>query len=64
MNTLLNVEHLKTYFWTHKGGRRANDDVNLQVCEKEVVAIVGESGCGKSTAACLSSIDQASRENR
>jgi peptide/nickel transport system ATP-binding protein len=52
MLTLLNVEHLKTYFWTHQGAVvRANDNISFQVCEKEVVAIVGESGCGKSTTA-------------
>ena len=52
MKPLMTVAHLKTYFQTDEGGFvRANDDVNLEVCEGEFVAVVGESGCGKSTVA-------------
>lgn len=51
-DTLLNIEHLKTYFLTYKNAVvKANDDVSLRVSEREVVAVVGESGCGKSTVA-------------
>jgi oligopeptide/dipeptide ABC transporter ATP-binding protein len=52
MKPLLTVAHLKTYFETDDGAFvRANDDVSLGVCEGELVAVVGESGCGKSTVA-------------
>lgn len=52
MKPLLTVAHLKTYFETDDGAFvRANDDVSFGVCEGEVVAVVGESGCGKSTVA-------------
>ncbi len=48
---LLEVQDLKTYFKT-KGGRvRAVDGVNFAVKPGEKVAIVGESGCGKSVTA-------------
>jgi len=52
MKPLLTVENLKTYFETDEGAFvRANDGVRLSVCAGELVAIVGESGCGKSTVA-------------
>lgn len=45
---LLDVQHLKQYF----GGRRgvkAVDDVSFQIHKGEVLGVVGESGCGKTT---------------
>ncbi len=45
---LLDVRHLKTSFFTNSGEVKAVDDVSYFVNEREVVAIVGESGCGKS----------------
>ncbi len=49
---LLEVKHLKKYF-PLKGSRaaylKAVDDVSFTVNEGEVLGIVGESGCGKST---------------
>jgi oligopeptide/dipeptide ABC transporter ATP-binding protein len=45
---LLCVKHLKTSFFTNNGEVKAVDDVSYHVNEKEVIAIVGESGCGKS----------------
>jgi len=39
---------LKTYFYTDFGLVKAVDGVNYEINEKEIVGIVGESGCGKS----------------
>lgn len=44
---LLQVQNLKTYFFTSRGTVKAVDDVSFQVGEGESLAIVGESGCGK-----------------
>jgi oligopeptide/dipeptide ABC transporter ATP-binding protein len=45
---LLEVRHLRTSFFTERGEIKAVDDVSYHVDEGEIVAIVGESGCGKS----------------
>src|SRR3954451_16262406 len=45
---LLEVEDLRTYFFTRDGIVRAVDGVSLHVAEGETLAVVGESGCGKS----------------
>jgi len=45
---LLEVKGLKTYFFTRDGVVRAVDDVSFSVERGETLAIVGESGCGKS----------------
>ena len=45
---LLEVKHLKTSFFTPEGEVKAVDDVSYHVNKGEVIAIVGESGCGKS----------------
>ena len=45
---LLEVEDLRTYFFTRDGVVRAVDGVSLHVAEGETLAVVGESGCGKS----------------
>jgi oligopeptide/dipeptide ABC transporter ATP-binding protein len=49
--TLLQIDNLKTFFYSRRGLARAVDGVSLQVDEGEVVGIVGESGCGKSVLA-------------
>src|ERR1700716_3717986 len=45
---LLEVKGLKTYFFTRDGVVRAVDGVSFSVERGETLAIVGESGCGKS----------------
>jgi len=46
--TLLQVRNLKTYFNTMNGVVKAVDGVSYHVEEREIVGLVGESGCGKS----------------
>lgn len=47
-NVLLEVKHLKTSFFTPHGEVKAVDDVSYYINRGEVIAVVGESGCGKS----------------
>jgi oligopeptide/dipeptide ABC transporter ATP-binding protein len=49
--TLLQVEDLKTYFHTKEGIVKAVDGVSFSLDEGEAIALVGESGCGKTTTA-------------
>ena len=48
---LLRVEKLGVTFFTPRGTVRAVRDASLEVYRGEVVGVVGESGCGKSTTA-------------
>ncbi len=48
---ILEVQGLKTYFYTQGGVVRAVDGVSFDVRQGETVALVGESGCGKSVSA-------------
>ena len=48
MNELLKTEHLSVSFFTDAGEVEAVRDVSFTVRKGEVLAIVGESGCGKS----------------
>src|SRR4029077_11845677 len=48
---LLEVEELHTYFFLRGGILKAVDGVSFSLKEHETLAIVGESGCGKSMTA-------------
>jgi peptide/nickel transport system ATP-binding protein len=48
---LLEVQNLQTHFRTPDGVNRAVDGVSFEVGEGETLAVVGESGCGKSVTA-------------
>lgn len=57
-NILLEVKHLKKYFpiqrgflWKTVGYVKAVDDISFYIKEGEILALVGESGCGKTTTA-------------
>ena len=51
MAPLLEVRNLKTYFYTQDGVVKAVDDVSYDVNRGETIALVGESGCGKTVSA-------------
>lgn len=48
---VLEVKNLKTVFFTNSGLFKAVDDLSFSVKRGETLAIVGESGCGKSVTA-------------
>lgn len=48
---ILDVSNLRVYFHTKKGDSKAVDGNNFSMYENETLAIVGESGCGKSVTA-------------
>jgi peptide/nickel transport system ATP-binding protein len=48
---VLEVKALKTYFFTRSGAVKAVDGVSFALARGETLAIVGESGCGKSVTA-------------
>jgi len=50
-STVLEVQDLKTYFQTEEGEVRAVQGVTFSVPRGKTVALVGESGCGKSVTA-------------
>src|SRR5258708_40352269 len=48
---LLEIRNLKTWFRTDDGMVQAVDGVNLSIDRGETLAVVGESGCGKTVTA-------------
>ena len=51
MAALLEIRNLRTSFFTDEGEAKAVDNVSYDIQEGEFVALVGESGCGKSVSA-------------
>ena len=51
MSTILRVEQLKTWFDTPEGKVRAVDGIDFDIRRGETLALLGESGCGKSISA-------------
>jgi nitrate/nitrite transport system ATP-binding protein len=49
MTAYLDLQHIDMTFSTSKGDFNALRDVNLQVKQGEFIALIGHSGCGKST---------------
>ncbi len=47
-NPRLSVQNLKTYYLLDEGLLKAVDNVSFELNKKEVIGIIGESGCGKS----------------
>jgi oligopeptide/dipeptide ABC transporter ATP-binding protein len=48
---LLEVKNLRTSFFLDNGELKAVDDISFSIEEKQTLAIVGESGCGKTVVA-------------
>ncbi|MFO7765930.1 MAG: ABC transporter ATP-binding protein [Pelovirga sp.] len=51
MPSRLSVDNLKSYFFTRSGLLKAVDGVSFHIDQGETLALVGESGCGKSMTA-------------
>ena len=51
MTDVLEIQNLKTYFFTNDGIVKAVDDVSFSVQRGKTLGLVGESGCGKSVTA-------------
>jgi len=48
---ILDIQDLRTYFFTYEGVAKAVDGVSYQLAKGEPLGVVGESGCGKSVTA-------------
>lgn len=51
MENVLTVENLSTHFTTEKGTAKAVENVSFSVKKGEMLGLIGESGCGKTTVA-------------
>ena len=43
---MLDIQNLRTYFYTSRGVAKAVDDVSLSLHKGEFLGLVGVSGCG------------------
>ena len=50
-HNLLSIKNLSTYFYTEQGLVKAVQDVSFDIPKGKTLAVVGESGCGKSVTA-------------
>ncbi len=50
-HNVLEINELSVHYMTPRGAVKAANDVNLYVKQGEIVGLVGESGCGKTTVA-------------
>ncbi len=48
-NIALKIENLRVYYKVYKGVLKVLDGINIEVMKGERVALVGETGCGKTT---------------
>jgi len=48
---VLEIEDLKTYFYTEEGVVKALEKISLEIKKGEVLGLVGETGCGKTVTA-------------
>jgi ABC-type dipeptide/oligopeptide/nickel transport system ATPase component len=48
---VVDIQHLRTYFYVRGQIARAVDDVSLTIPSGQTLGLVGESGCGKSVTA-------------
>ena len=58
---ILAVKHLSVEFQTSDGKKQVVKDVSLSLRQGEVLALVGESGCGK-TVLCRSILEITAKE--
>ena len=49
MNTIIELKHVTRTFQVKRNAIKAVDDLSIKFQEGEVVCLVGESGCGKTT---------------
>jgi oligopeptide/dipeptide ABC transporter ATP-binding protein len=49
--SLIDVKNLKVYFLTRRGPAQAVDNVSFSIEKNQTLGLIGESGCGKTTAA-------------
>ncbi len=51
MNAILDIQELKTFFYTREGIAQAVNGISFHLNHGEIVGVVGDSGCGKSVTA-------------